>query len=311
MSKKSDDSIVRIFRQALTQYDTTFREDDWLKMEKMLNEEANRRAAARSKRIRGTAYTLTGLTGLIIAVYFLAFKNPSGSIAKLNKSSIELQATEDLTKSEGMKKEEDSAGLLSVPVLRDSSANQMTNSIVSAKKNTTQPDDVFSSDSKPVTERARDQKGIAARESKGNSIEKIAPNAGKTRDALAGPSALTSAATKNQTNKIQQHIGERRGSDSAKAGDQQVAGSGKANQDKSFELQDRAAENVQSKDADLVKPHIDKESFDGDAAIINESRSGMDTIQATSIGVRTMSDDLSNKQASSGAAATAGGMIEN
>ena len=98
MSKKSDDSIERIFRQALTQYDTTFQESDWVKMEKLLNEEANRRAAARSKRIKGTAYTLTGLTGLIIAVYFLAFRNPSGSIAELNNSVNEMQATGDLKK---------------------------------------------------------------------------------------------------------------------------------------------------------------------------------------------------------------------
>jgi hypothetical protein len=70
MSKKSDDSIERIFRQALTQYETTFKESDWLKMEHLLNEDLKRRAAIRSKRIKGTAFTLTGLTGLIIAVYF-------------------------------------------------------------------------------------------------------------------------------------------------------------------------------------------------------------------------------------------------
>jgi len=113
MSKKSDDSIERIFRQALTQYETTFQESDWVKMEKLLNEEANRRAAARSKRIRGTAYTLTGLTGLIIAVYFLAFRNPSGSIAELNNSVNETQATGDLEKDGIVKLENPPAGLLS------------------------------------------------------------------------------------------------------------------------------------------------------------------------------------------------------
>ena len=113
MSKKSDDSIERIFRQAITQYDTTFQESDWVKMEKLLNEEANRRAAARSKRIKGTAYTLTGLTGLIIAVYFLAFRNPSGSIAELNNSVKEMQATGEVEKDGKMKRDNPPGGLLS------------------------------------------------------------------------------------------------------------------------------------------------------------------------------------------------------
>jgi hypothetical protein len=113
MSKKSDDSIDRIFRQALTQYDTKFHEDDWLKMEKLLNEEAQRRVAARSKRIKGTAYTLIGLTGLFIVVYFLAIKNPSGPIAQLSDSVIEMQASEALTNNGNVKLENPSEGLLS------------------------------------------------------------------------------------------------------------------------------------------------------------------------------------------------------
>jgi hypothetical protein len=115
MSKKSDDSIDRIFRQALTQYDTKFHEDDWLRMEKLLNEEAQRRAAARSKRIKGTAYTLTGLTGLFIVVYFLAIKNPSGPIARLSDSVTEMQASEALTNNGNVKLENPSEGLLSQP----------------------------------------------------------------------------------------------------------------------------------------------------------------------------------------------------
>jgi hypothetical protein len=113
MSKKSDDSIERIFRQALTQYDTKFHEGDWLKMEQLLKEEAQRKAAARSKRFKGTAYTLTGLTGLIIAVYFLAIKNPSGSIAGLNDSVTEMQASEALTEKGNVKHENPSEDLLS------------------------------------------------------------------------------------------------------------------------------------------------------------------------------------------------------
>ena len=113
MSKKSDDSIDRIFRQALTQYDTKFHEDDWVKMEKLLNDEAQRKAAARSRRIKGTAYTLTGLTGLIIAVYFLAIRNPSGSIADLRDSVTEMQASEALTENGNVTLENPSEGLLS------------------------------------------------------------------------------------------------------------------------------------------------------------------------------------------------------
>lgn len=113
MSKKNDDSIERIFRQALTQYDTEFHGEDWLKMERLLDEEVKRKAAARSRRIKGTAYTLTGLTGLIIAVYFLAIRNPSGSIASRSDSATEMQASEDLTGKGNVKHENSSESLLS------------------------------------------------------------------------------------------------------------------------------------------------------------------------------------------------------
>jgi hypothetical protein len=112
MSKKSDDSIERIFRQALTHYDTTFRESDWLKMEKMLDDDAMRMAVIRLKRIKGIGFALTGLTVLFIAVYFLAF-NPSDSTARLNHPATETQAGDDLTNNGNVENENSSNGLLS------------------------------------------------------------------------------------------------------------------------------------------------------------------------------------------------------
>jgi hypothetical protein len=112
MSKKSDDSIERIFRQALTHYETTFRESDWLKMEKMLDEEAVRMALVRSKRIKGIGFALTGLTVLFIAVYFLAF-NPSDSTVQLDHPATEMQAGDELSNNGNVETENSSNSLLS------------------------------------------------------------------------------------------------------------------------------------------------------------------------------------------------------
>jgi hypothetical protein len=128
MSKKNDDSIERIFRKAVTQYEPTFVESDWLKMEKMLNEEASRRAAVRSKRIRGVSYAITGLMGLVIAVYFLALNNPSDPVGRSNPLAPELQAEEKRENDGNVQNETSSSGLLSSPSLaisKDSADSQI------------------------------------------------------------------------------------------------------------------------------------------------------------------------------------------
>lgn len=95
MSKKSDDSIERIFRQVLTQYDdaSSTIKNDWMKMEQMLVEEERRLAAIRSKRNKGIAFTVAALIGLLTGVYFLSFRNPSPSIAKHEVAPNETQVS--------------------------------------------------------------------------------------------------------------------------------------------------------------------------------------------------------------------------
>ena len=89
MSKKSDDSIERIFRQVLTQYDPNAPsiKDDWVKMEQMLVAEERRLAEIRLRRNKGIAFTVAGLIGLLTAVYFLSFKNPWNSHAEHKTTS--------------------------------------------------------------------------------------------------------------------------------------------------------------------------------------------------------------------------------
>ncbi len=178
MSKKSDDSIERIFRQALTQYDTTFKESDWLKMEHLLNEELKRRAAIRSKRIKGTAFTLTGLTGLIIAVYFLAFNDPSRSKMTLNDSVVEMQASDNLSKKGNVQTEIPSEDLLS-PSAKDSDGKVNE----SDKQNSTRSDASEKAQETPRQNRAPQKEITKAQKIlrdplTGESTDKVAPAKG-------------------------------------------------------------------------------------------------------------------------------------
>lgn len=73
MSKKSDDSLEHFFRKAVKQYDEPFMEEDWRKMEKMLDEKAVRDAAVRTKRIRQYTASSIAVLLLVSAVYFTGF----------------------------------------------------------------------------------------------------------------------------------------------------------------------------------------------------------------------------------------------
>jgi hypothetical protein len=204
MSKKSDDSIERIFRQALTQFDTTFRSSDWLKMEKMLDEEANRRAAARSKRIKGTGFALIGLTGLIVAVYFLAFRNPSDSIVRLNNSETETQATDDLKNKGNVMHENPSAGLLSET---DSSDAELNRQNEVSNKSAVQLDSNSASrqsaegahESDPVVSNAQQRRALKSGDGieSGDRSSTTTPTPGKTNGRLNNKSQLADAENRN------------------------------------------------------------------------------------------------------------------
>lgn len=95
MSKKNDDSIERIFRQVLTQYDdaSSTIKNDWTKMEQMLVEAERQRAAIRSKRNKGIAFSVAAVIGLLTAVYFLSFNNQAPTIAENEAAPNETQVS--------------------------------------------------------------------------------------------------------------------------------------------------------------------------------------------------------------------------
>jgi hypothetical protein len=290
MSKKSDDSIERIFRQALTQYDTTFREDDWLKMEKMLKEEANRRAAARSKRIKGTAYTVTGLTGLIIAVYFLAFKTPSSSIAKLNDSPIELQASEDLGKSEGMNNAEGSDGLLSVPVPPDSLANQNANSPGPRNDHEAKPKDAEAPGSKTGVEQRRDEKLMNAYKSKGHNVEKLSSNERKKQNET-GESEQSRSSNASERESMRQPLAQTLPSKAVNTNDKQVPPYSEVKQDGNARLKGDDAQNAQLKRDVTANQQTDENFVNTTGDNGNSDTNVRDSAQVTSTGAQPTFND--------------------
>jgi len=71
MSGKNEDSIEKFFRKGVRQNDTTFRESDWLALEKRLDEHAQAQAAARAALLRQMATGGAGILLIFLSLYFL------------------------------------------------------------------------------------------------------------------------------------------------------------------------------------------------------------------------------------------------
>ncbi|MBT1700960.1 hypothetical protein KK083_28970 [Fulvivirgaceae bacterium PWU4] len=96
MSKKNEDSLERFFRKAVTQHDTAFRENDWLKMEKMLDEKAAERAALRLTNLKRVGYSLAGLAIILTGIYFLTLNgNASMSTEEVLPKQMQVAAGEE------------------------------------------------------------------------------------------------------------------------------------------------------------------------------------------------------------------------
>jgi hypothetical protein len=75
MSKRNEDNIERFFKKALSQYDTSFRENDWKDMEKMLDDRAIEKAAASGKRFKLISAAIIALLLISSSVYFAAINS--------------------------------------------------------------------------------------------------------------------------------------------------------------------------------------------------------------------------------------------
>ena len=74
MSKKSNDSIEEFFKKGVRKSDITFRESDWQKMERMLDERAMVGSASTSRPLRRIVGVVV-IVALLSSIYFLI---PSG-----------------------------------------------------------------------------------------------------------------------------------------------------------------------------------------------------------------------------------------
>jgi hypothetical protein len=83
MSKKNEDSVERFFRKAASSYDTSYKESDWQKMEKMLDERDAAAAAIRTKRIQRTIVSAVVGTAVIFTLYLLTFDRNKSQVAQV------------------------------------------------------------------------------------------------------------------------------------------------------------------------------------------------------------------------------------
>src|SRR5687768_11829122 len=117
MSKRNEDSVEKFFRKATSQYDNSFVKQDWEKMEKLLDQRAGQRAAARSKNLRRTAFTGAVITGIMVFVYFLVLNQDHPESRLLADESLPKQvqaAAGAEVPIQEQKKENPSAALLSL-----------------------------------------------------------------------------------------------------------------------------------------------------------------------------------------------------
>jgi hypothetical protein len=73
MSKKNEDSIEKFFRKAVRQYDTSFRESDWRKMEELLDSQAPLPGRG-FRNVKRAALAIAGIVILSGSIYFLGFR---------------------------------------------------------------------------------------------------------------------------------------------------------------------------------------------------------------------------------------------
>lgn len=96
MSKESKDNLEQFFRKAVAKHDLQFREKDWEKMEKMLDQDPLQRKAILLQKRRKIVYSLVGVAGLFIGIYFFSFRSSEDiSRAIATESTEQKQAAED------------------------------------------------------------------------------------------------------------------------------------------------------------------------------------------------------------------------